>query len=237
MTLKVIGVGFGRTGTASLKAALEELGFVKCYHASEIMKNPSHAAFWKAVLDGEQVNWHEFFRDYRATVDWPGLTYYKQLMDLYPDAKVLLSVRDPEHWYESTKATIYRIADSLFMKLVMLIAPHMRTMYPVITRIVWQNTFDNRFEDKEYAIQIFNRHIEEVKQYVPAERLLVYNVQEGWEPLCRFLEVKVPVDKPFPHVNERVMIQRAMRWGSLVIFVVLGGLLVLLIWVVLLFLR
>lgn len=96
MTLKVIGAGFGRTGTASLKAALEELGFAKYYHATETMMNLSHAVFWSATLDGEQVDWHEFFRDYQTTVDWPAITYYKQLMGLYPDAKVLLSVRDPE---------------------------------------------------------------------------------------------------------------------------------------------
>lgn len=235
MSLKVIGAGFGRTGTTSLQAALEELGFDKCYHMRETFKNPSHAPFWIDVIGGKEVDWKTFFKGYQSTVDWPGCTYYKELMAQYPNAKVLLSVRDPDRWYESTKATIYPITTSLFMKMLGLIAPHMRTMYPALTGAIWQGTFQDRFEDKAFAIDTFNRHNEEVKAYVPAERLLVYDVKEGWEPLCRFLDVGVPTNKPFPNLNDRKVMQRAMRWGPAGILGILVGLIGLLVWFVMVF--
>ena len=100
MNLKVIGAGFGRTGTMSLKVALEELGFDPCYHMSELFENSSHADLWNAAADGERVDWEALLGGYAATVDWPGCSFYEELMEAYPDAKVLLSVRDPERWYE-----------------------------------------------------------------------------------------------------------------------------------------
>ncbi len=218
-----------------MQAALQELGFNKCYHMTEVMKHPSHAQFWHDVMMEKSVDWHEFFRDYQATVDWPGCTYYKQLMDLYPDAKVLLSVRDPERWYESTRDTIYRIPQSLLMTILKVFVPHLRIMYPVVNGIVWRDTFEGRFEDRTHAIAIFNQHNEAVEQYVPAERLLVYDVKEGWEPLCRFRDVDVPVDKPFPHLNDKALMQQAMRWGPAAIFAAIGGLIALLVWLIITF--
>lgn len=235
MTLRVIGAGFGRTGTTSLQSALETLGFDKCYHMTEVMKNPSHAYFWRDASKGKKVDWRAFFAEYQATVDWPACDYYKELMAVYPDAKVVLSVRDPERWYESTLTTIYRIPKSLFMRLVSLVVPHMRVMYPIINENIWNGIFEGRFEDKEFAIEVFKRHIESVKATVPKERLLVYNVKEGWEPLCAFLDVPIPEGKPFPRLNDRALMQRAMRWGPLLIFLGIGAILVLLIWVVSLF--
>jgi Sulfotransferase domain len=196
--LKVIGAGFGRTGTLSLKHALEELGFGPCYHMTELFDKPGVDAQWDAIVRGEPADWHMVFKGYSATVDWPACTFYKELMQAYPHAKVLLTVRDPEKWYESVANTIYRVShqnpDSNAIRSV-----H-RNM---INALIWQGTFEDRFEDKEYAIAVFLRHIEEVKQHVPAEKLLVYNVKEGWEPLCAFLEVAVPAGKPFPHDNDR----------------------------------
>lgn len=232
MTLRVIGAGFGRTGTTSLQAALETLGFDTCYHMKEVMKNPSHAYFWRDAGNGKTVDWRTFFAGYQATVDWPGCDYYQELMAVYPEAKVLLSVRDPERWYDSTAATIYRIPKSLFMRIISTVVPHMRVMYPVINENIWEGIFQGRFEDKAFAIEVFNRHIDSVKAAVPNERLLVYNVKEGWAPLCEFLDVPIPNDKPFPHLNDRVLMQRAMRWGPLAIFGGLGLILVLLIWIV-----
>ena len=107
--MKVIGAGFGRTGTMSLKEALEELGFGPCYHAIELFENPAHAGLWEAAERGEPVDWDELLGGYEATVDWPGCTFYKDLMQAYPDAKVLLNVWDPERWYESAANTIYNI--------------------------------------------------------------------------------------------------------------------------------
>jgi Sulfotransferase domain len=107
--VKVIGAGFGRTGTASLKAALEELGFGPCYHMMKVFEHPEHADFWEAVWRGEPVNWDKVLEGYEATVDWPACTFYGELMERHPEAKVLLSVRDPERWYESMRSTIYEL--------------------------------------------------------------------------------------------------------------------------------
>jgi Sulfotransferase domain len=194
--LKIIGAGFGRTGTLSLKHALEELGFSPCYHMSELFDKPGVDAQWDAIVSGGPADWPTIFKGYQATVDWPACTFYKELMQIYPHAKVLLSVRDPEKWYDSVASTIYRVSH--------LNPDHARTTHGhMVHTLIWQGTFDNRFEDKDYAIAVFLRHNEEVKQYVPAEKLLVYEVKEGWEPLCAFLGVEAPAGKPFPHDNDR----------------------------------
>lgn len=212
MALKVIGAGFGRTGTASLKAALEDLGFDKCYHMTEVFPHPEHAPVWQAAAEGKAVDWEELFEGYQATVDWPGCTFYKELMQHYPDAKVILSVRDPEAWYKSATETIYSMSRRGFpASLVPLLVPRLRRFVRMVSTIIWQNTFSNRFEDKAYALSIFNNHIAEVKRTVPAEKLLVYEVKEGWEPLCKFLEVPVP-NKPFPRLNDSAAFKQQSIW-------------------------
>ena len=213
MALKVIGAGFGRTGTASLKAALEELGFDKCYHMQEVFRNPTHASIWRAAAEGKPVDWDALLEGYQATVDWPGCTFYQELMERYPDAKVLLNVRDPDAWYKSMTDTVYRVSRPSFPRsLVPLVVPPLRRLIRMVKTLIWQNTFDNRFEDKVYALKVFNDHIAEVKRTVPAEKLLVYEVKEGWEPLCAFLEVSVP-DKPFPRLNDSAAFNRQARPG------------------------
>ena len=199
--MHVIGAGFGRTGTTSLKAALEQLGFDPCYHMMEVIKNPSHVPFWEAVHRDEAVDWRGFFASYGATVDWPACTYYEQLMDVYPDAKVLLSVRDPARWYTSTYNTIYSIPRKPAVRILRLLVPPMRKFVNMVNKTVWAGTFQGRFADRDFAIGVFNAHNEAVKKQTPPDRLLVYDVKQGWEPLCTFLNVPVP-DTPFPHLND-----------------------------------
>jgi hypothetical protein len=210
--LRVIGAGFGRTGTLSLKAALELLGFGPCYHMVELFGKPAHLALWEAAARGDPIDWNEIFAGYQATVDWPGCAFYTDLLKVYPDARVLLTVRDPEKWYESVSSTIYQMRRSittgapisvLFFQMVRTFVPKLRRLVRVINAVIWEGTFGGRFEDKDYAIAVFKQHIEEVKQRVPPEKLLVYDVTEGWEPLCTFLEVEIPVNTPFPHLNDR----------------------------------
>lgn len=191
--LKVIGAGFGRTGTFSLKNALEELGFGPCYHMREVDQKLGATEQWDAIAGGAPADWQTLFEGYQATVDWPACTFYKELMHAYPDAKVLLTVRDPEKWYESVSSTIYPSSrrDPLSLH------AHM------VNTLIWERTFNGKFEQKEYAIAVFRQHIEEVKQQVPQEKLLIYDVKEGWEPLCTFLGVEVSPEKPFPHLNDR----------------------------------
>lgn len=202
MAIEVIGAGFGRTGTTSLKVALEKLGYDKCYHMFEVIETPEDAAFWQDALARKaagSADWSVPFNGYKATLDWPGCTFYEELMDAYPDAKVLLTTRDPESWYESARATIYQSNQMEEETL----PPPMRPFIEMVKTLLWEHTFDGRFEDKAYAIEVFNDHIETVKRSVPSEKLLVYNVKEGWEPLGEFLGVEVPKDEPFPHLNDR----------------------------------
>ena len=196
MAIKLIGAGFGRTGTTSLKAAVEKLGLAPCYHMFEVIKNPADADRWPGAAKGEPTNWQALLDGYQATLDWPGCSFYKALMATYPDAKVLLTTRDPESWYESAQATIYQSNQ-------MEPAPAMHTFVEMVNTLLWQRDFHGRFEDKTYAISVFTDHIEEVKRTVPSEKLLVYNVKEGWEPLCRFLGVNAPEGEPFPHLNDK----------------------------------
>ena len=211
--MKVIGAGFGRTGTASLKAALEELGFSLCYHMTEVFANPDHVEVWEAAMRGDPVDWERPFRDYRATVDWPGAAFYEELMERCRDAKVILTVRYPDRWYESTRSTIYNIqnvASSPVFSLAALFVPrlrHLRRAALMAADLVWNRTFDGRFEDREHAIEVFERWNEAVEMRVSAEKLLVYEVKEGWGPLCEFLGVEAP-DEPFPRLNAAADMRR-----------------------------
>lgn len=219
MAIRVIGAGLGRTGTLSLKAALEELGFGTCYHMIELLSHPEQVRFWEAASRREPVAWDEMFQGYQAVVDYPGCRYYRELMECYPEAKVVLTVRDPDRWYESALATIYQAgrppsgenegppAPLPFPGDPQLFA----RIFEMVRRDVWQGDFGGRFEDREHAIEVFNRHTEQVKAQVPADRLLVYEVKEGWEPLCRFLGVPVPEGEPFPRLNDRETFQNRLR--------------------------
>jgi hypothetical protein len=188
MALSVIGAGFGRTGTLSLKLALEQLGFGPSYHMVEVFKNPEAPGYWEAAADREPVDWDEVFAGYGATVDWPGATFYADLAQAYPEAKVVLTLRDPEAWFASTQATIFKRdfdVDAAFDRMIS----------KVIGRL-----FDQRLHDKAHVIEVYNRHNETVQRLIPPERLLVYNLAEGWAPLCAFLGVAEP-DTPMPKLN------------------------------------
>ena len=215
--MNIIGAGFGRTGTTSLKAALETLEFGPAYHMTEVFTHPRHVRFWEAARRGERVDWESFFSGYEITVDWPACAFYAELMEAFPEAPVILTVRDPERWYESTRNTIYGIRRvsagpapvRLAFALAGLFAPGVIGIARLADEIVWKDTFDGRFEDRSHAIETFHRHNEEVRRHVPPERLLVYDVKEGWTPLCDFLGVEVP-DRPFPHLNDTREMRRRL---------------------------
>jgi len=231
MTLKVIGAGFGRTGTKSLKVALEELGYGKCYHMEEVMKNPGHLVRWTEIMEGGEANWDVLFNGYQSGVDWPLSAYYKKLMAAYPDAKVILTVRDPERWYESFSTTIYQV-DKKFSKYLQFI-PAPNRFFKAMKEIVWEGIFHSRLEDKAYMIDTFNNHIEEVKRTVPRDRLLIFEARQGWKPLCTFLDVPVPANKPYPHVNDGASWRWMLRYGEILIWAVLIPIVVCLIWLML----
>ncbi len=210
MPLKVIGAGFGRTGTLSLKIALEQLGFAKCYHMTEVFAKPNHIKLWDAAARGEPVDWEALFQGYLATVDWPGCNFYQEYHRLYPEAKVILTVRDPERWYDSVRQTIFPMKEA-FPAWIVPFLPRLHWFLRMVKRLIWENVFRGRFDDRAYAIEVFNRHIEAVKRVVPKDQLLVYEVREGWGPLCSFLGVPVPENQPFPHVNDTAEFQARIR--------------------------
>ena len=196
MALDVVGAGFGRTGTLSLKSALEALGFDRCYHMMEMRENSDHRAVWAAAHRGEPVDWDVLFEGYRAAVDWPACNLWRELAEYYPNAKVLLSVRDSQRWYDSVRNTIYPSS----MNALKSEDEADRRRGEWLQEIIWGGVFDGRLEDRDHAIGIYEAHIETVKASIPADRLLVFEASGGWGPLCEFLGVEVP-ETPFPHVN------------------------------------
>jgi hypothetical protein len=199
MPLKVIGVGLGRTGTMSLKLALEQIGFAPCYHMAELMMNPARGPLWIAAADGKP-DWEAIFEGYPATTDYPACIWWRELAAAYPNAKLILTLRDPEKWFESTQATILSEAMTERIKSSPLV--------PFFEKTIWK-AFGDRTHDRAFMIDHFERHNAAIKAAIPKERLLVYEVSEGWEPLCEFLDVDVP-DTPFPKVNSREEMQARM---------------------------
>jgi hypothetical protein len=199
MPLKVIGAGLGRTGTFTLKTALEMLGFGPCHHMVEVLANPQQVPFWNRAADGEAVDWEEVFANYDAMVDWPGCHFYAELAARYPDAKVILSKRDPERWYESMSETILKSMGMMgFEEGQEVPADHPMRFGGVI---ISQNTFNFDYS-KASVIAAFERHVANVRKTIPAARLLEFEAADGWEPLCAFLGVPVP-GEPFPRTNSR----------------------------------
>jgi hypothetical protein len=203
MSLKVIGAGFGRTGTLSLKQALEQLGFEPCYHMIETRRRSEHDALWLAIARGDSDDWRTILAGYAACVDWPGVYIWKQLVTANRQAKVILTVRDPERWYASAAKTIFArmqgFADALARGDADAVDPVRRAHMTMVNRIVVDNTFGGRL-DKAYAIAVFNAHNEEVRRTVLPEQLLSYESGEGWDRLCSFLDVPKP-QAPYPKIN------------------------------------
>lgn len=196
MALEVIGAGLGRTGTMTLKTALEMLGLGPCHHMYEVILHPEQAPFWERAARGEPVDWEEVFANYRSSCDWPSCAFYKELAARYPQAKVILTLRDPHAWYKSVSNTILPA-----MKGPMF-GPDGKQVGPpgkFAPLLIGEKTFGNDFTE-EHMVAVFNRHNEEVKRAIPPERLLVFEAAHGWEPLCRFLGVAVP-SEPFPLTN------------------------------------
>ena len=195
MTLKLIGAGFGRTGTLSLKFALERLGFAKCYHMMAVVEQPHHAALWQAAWRGDEP-WEALFDGYAAAVDWPAAAFWEPLMAFYPEARVILTVRDAASWYESAAATIFRsMQEGLRAD-----DPVRRKRLAMANDIIVEGTFGGDLDDKANAIAVYEANVARVRAVVPPERLIVFDSRDGWAPLCRALGVSVP-DEPYPRVN------------------------------------
>jgi len=191
MELAVVGAGVGRTGTHSLKVALEQLLGAPCHHMLEILADPTQVPAWVDAIDGRPVDWSAMLARYGAIVDWPGGAFWRELSAANPDALVLLSVRDPDAWYRSASNTIFLTFDKMPAE----IQPWMDKV-----RKLLHDRFSDRFDDPTAMMDAFVRHNEAVRAEVPADRLLEWTPGDGWAPICDRLGLPVPAE-PFPVTN------------------------------------
>jgi hypothetical protein len=191
MGLKVVGAGVGRTGTHTLKVALEQLLGGRCHHMIEMLADPSQIPGWVDAIDGKPVDWHALLAGYQAIVDWPGASFWPELLAANPDALVLLSVRDPQDWYRSASNTIFLAFDRL--------PPEMRPWMEAVRRLL-RDRFSDRLDDPTAMMDAYERHNAAVRAGVPAAQLLEFRMEDGWAPLCARLGVPVP-DGPLPVTN------------------------------------
>lgn len=191
MELAAVGAGVGRTGTHSLKLALEQLLGAPCHHMLEVLGDPGQVPAWIDAIDSRPVDWSEMLSRYRAIVDWPGASFWPELSEAYPDALVLLSVRDPEGWYRSASDTIFLTFDHLPPE----VAPWMDSV-----RKLLHDRFSDRFDDPTAMMDAYVRHNDAVRAGVSPGRLLEWNLGDGWDPICERLGLPVPAEA-FPVTN------------------------------------
>ena len=211
MQLKVVGAGLGRTGTASLKKALEQLTGGRCYHMFEVSEHPESVAVWHAAVRGEPVDWEALMDGYTASVDWPAAAFWRELSAASPDAVVLLSSRAaPEQWWASVEKTILTVLTADVPS-----AEPETVARRAMIRDLMALRFTPDWRDPDAAMAAYTRHNERVRSEVPAERLLDWQPGDGWEPICAALGVAVPSD-PFPHENSSAEFQARMRGAETV---------------------
>lgn len=210
MSIKIIGAGWPRTGTNTLKQSLEKLGYSKTYHMKELLVHPENLHYWTTLKETGTTNWDELYNGYQASVDFPCCPWYKEHLKQFPDAKVILTVRPFENWYTSIFSTIWKagpqtVLEKIKMMSKLLFNPRLRAVIKCVKfakSSIFGGLLQGKFEDKAATEKLFNKHIEDVKAFVPAGQLLVFDVSEGWEPLCKFLGVAVP-NEPIPHLNKK----------------------------------
>lgn len=222
--MKVIGAGLPRTATTTQAMAFEMLGFGPCYHMRDLLMDMERGLeLWDAVTRGEP-DWEEIFGDAESTCDWPAARYYKELIDYYPDSKVVLSVRGAEGWVRSMRETVWAIyfGDSVMHHLCearAVLDPQWRKFMDVMITMTWADgtgalaPADATFDDAGFGV-LMDRWNDQVKRDVPADRLLVWDPKEGWGPLCDFLEVPVP-DEPLPHSNDTAAFKEGITGGAI----------------------
>ncbi len=198
MALELIGAGFGRTGTLSVKAALDRLGFGPCHHMKEVFASAAERARWARIARGESIDWDEVFQRYRATIDWPSTNYWRELAAHYPNARVLVTTRPVEDWIRSMQATICRLIPNRHR----LDNIALRDALDTADRLIAEQTFNGRLDDPATLRSVYEQRLRDVREHLPEERVLFYSVTDGWEPLCAFLGVSVP-DEPFPSSNQQ----------------------------------
>ncbi len=198
MTLKVIGAGFGRTGTESMKQAFEILGFGPCHHMKEVLANPQQKDLWRSVASGKTPEWDVLFAGYNSAVDWPAAYFWRELSEYYPDAKILLTIRSSESWYASMVKTIFKVLQES------------DDPASVGVKLIGERVFGGNLDNRDHAIAVYEQNIAEVRSAFSKDRLLEYNLGDGWQPLCRFFGKPVP-DVAYPRSNSTQEFTQAMN--------------------------
>lgn len=198
MALSVIGAGFGRTGTESMKMALEILGLGPCHHMWEVIANPAQRTVWRSIARGDAADWNEAFAGYRSATDWPSAFFWRELSGFYPDARMLLTLRDADSWYASMEKTIL---------------PTLRAstdLDSIGVTLIAERVFKGRLDDRAHAIAVYEQNIADVRGAFDDDRLYVHELGDGWDNLCRFLGQPVP-DAPFPRSNSAAEFHELLR--------------------------
>ena len=202
--LQIVGAGLGRTGTTSLKQALEQLLGGTCYHMVEVFAHPDDIAVWQHAVDGEPPDWRAFFADYTAAVDWPAAAYWREVSDAFPDAPVLLSTReDADAWFTSASNTIFRVSSRPSD------GNPVGDAHRAMALSMFEKTFTLDYLDPDVAKRAYEAHNAAVRAEVPADRLIDWQPGDGWAPICERLGVAIP-DTPFPHTNTTEEFQAMM---------------------------
>jgi hypothetical protein len=196
MTMQIFGAGVGRTGTYSLKLAINQLGLGPCHHMDEVLHNMSaQVPLWSAAV-GEHADWSQIYDGFNSAVDWPTAGFFRELIEAYPSAKFVLTQRDPERWADSFGATIYKLLAGKDQG-----PPEMKSWLDMAERVIAKTGFPAGL-NHDGLVSAFVAHNEAVKATIPADQLFVYQVKEGWGPLCSFLNLPEPAEA-FPRTNDR----------------------------------
>lgn len=198
MGLAVIGAGFGRTGTESMKLALEMLGFGPCHHMKEVLSSSEQIALWRAAARGNLPDWDEAFLGYNSSVDWPSAYFWRELSEYYPDAKILLTTRSADSWYASMEKTIFKTLKESTEPASIGIS------------LIAERVFGGRIEDRDHAIAVYEANNAEVQSAFTPDRLFTYELGDGWDKLCQFLGKPVP-NVPYPNRNPAADFSAMMR--------------------------
>jgi hypothetical protein len=193
MALRVVGAGLGRTGTHSLKLALEQLLGEPCYHMAEVFQHPEHVPLWHQASEGSMPEWDGLFAGYGAAVDWPVAAFWREVSAAYPDALVLLSVRDVDGWWRSAH-------DTIFAATMRGVDDEALAPWHAMVMAMWRERFTDDVTNADATKAAYVAHNDDVRASVPAARLLEWHPGDGWAPICERLGLPVP-DAPFPHVN------------------------------------
>ena len=221
--MDIIVAGWGRTGTRSLKFALSHLLNKPSYHMQNILLNKNEAKKWNNffITKSKKIDWDAIYSNYGACLDFPSCNYYKELMEYYPNSKVILTTRDSKSWIKSWNVLENQVLNSFtfkFMARIPYTSFYLQKKIHNELIIGKHGVFRGKGSDKD-RMNLFEEWNQSVINYVPNDRLLVYHPKEGWEPLCNFLDLPTP-DIQYPHLNKTKNMGHMSRFINSMFFII-----------------